>query len=61
MTAVDFPELIATIRLGVDPSIRITYHRVTKKLSQSGFYAKSANYVFSQRITVDVAERTDRG
>ncbi|KAJ7876445.1 hypothetical protein B0H14DRAFT_2568160 [Mycena olivaceomarginata] len=47
--------------LGVDPSIRITYHRVTKKLSQSGFYTQSANYVFSQRITVDVAERTDRG
>jgi hypothetical protein len=48
----EFPELIVTIRLSVDPSIRITYHRVTKKLSQSGFYTKSANYVFSQRITI---------
>jgi REP element-mobilizing transposase RayT len=55
----EFPDLIVTIRLSVDLSIRITYHRVTEKLWQSSFYTKSANYVFSQRIRVDVAERTD--
>ncbi|KAJ7876465.1 hypothetical protein B0H14DRAFT_3130404 [Mycena olivaceomarginata] len=41
----------STARSASAPSIRIIYHRVTNKLSQSGFYAKSANYVFSQRIT----------
>ncbi|KAJ7644805.1 hypothetical protein FB45DRAFT_898710 [Roridomyces roridus] len=38
--------------LGIDTSIRITYHPLIKKLSHSGFYNKSANYVFSQRIAV---------
>ncbi|TDL26898.1 hypothetical protein BD410DRAFT_782988 [Rickenella mellea] len=38
--------------LGVDPSIRVTYHPRSKRVSQSGFYRATANHVFSQRITI---------
>ncbi|KAJ6588623.1 hypothetical protein B0H19DRAFT_923139 [Mycena capillaripes] len=38
--------------LGLDPSIRITYHPIIKKISQSGFYKKSATHGFVQRITL---------
>ncbi|KAJ7789986.1 hypothetical protein B0H14DRAFT_2396871 [Mycena olivaceomarginata] len=38
--------------LGLDPSIRIIYPATIKKLSQSGFYKKSATRSFTQRITV---------
>ncbi|KAJ7456134.1 hypothetical protein FB451DRAFT_1183919 [Mycena latifolia] len=36
----------------VDPSVRITYHPVIKKLSRSGFYTKSGNHVVSQCLMV---------
>lgn len=36
----------------LDPSIRVTYHPLVKKVSHTGFYSKISNHVFSQRITV---------
>jgi hypothetical protein len=30
----------------------VTYHPLVKKISQSGFYNKAANHIFSQRITI---------
>ncbi|KDQ13207.1 hypothetical protein BOTBODRAFT_175812 [Botryobasidium botryosum FD-172 SS1] len=38
--------------LGVDPSIRITYHPRTKKTAKSGLYNKTQTHSYSQRITV---------
>ncbi|KAF5314549.1 hypothetical protein D9611_007229 [Ephemerocybe angulata] len=38
--------------LGPDPSIRITYHPLVKKISQTGFLTKSIKYGFSRRITM---------
>ncbi|RDB15251.1 Protein F37C4.5 [Hypsizygus marmoreus] len=38
--------------LGVDPSIRITYHQRTIKASRKGFYSKSNNKMYSQQITI---------
>jgi hypothetical protein len=44
------PYIVPPCRL--DPSIRITYHPRVKKVSQSGFYSKTSNHVYSQQITV---------
>ncbi|PPQ69929.1 hypothetical protein CVT26_013254 [Gymnopilus dilepis] len=38
--------------LGVDPSIRVTYHPEIKKVGETGFYNKSIKHTYSQRITV---------
>ncbi|KAF8961396.1 hypothetical protein BDZ97DRAFT_1759956 [Flammula alnicola] len=38
--------------LGLDPSIRITYHSSPSKVSESGFYAKSRTHASTQRITI---------
>ncbi|TEB18300.1 hypothetical protein FA13DRAFT_1746206 [Coprinellus micaceus] len=38
--------------LGLDPSVRVTYHPISKKASQTGLLSKTANYVFTQRMTL---------
>ncbi|KAJ8519108.1 hypothetical protein ONZ45_g3933 [Pleurotus djamor] len=38
--------------LGPDPSIRVTYHPLSKKLTEGGFYSKHFSRVFTQQITV---------
>ncbi|KAF8901316.1 hypothetical protein CPB84DRAFT_1679836 [Gymnopilus junonius] len=38
--------------LGIDPSIRIVYHARDAKAAKSGFYTKSSNITYSQRITI---------
>ncbi len=46
------PQEVFDCPLGLDPTVRITYHPQSKKKSQTGFYNKSSVHVYSQRITV---------
>ncbi|KAF4622099.1 hypothetical protein D9613_009539 [Agrocybe pediades] len=46
------PKEVLLCALGVDPSIRVTYHSRTAHVSEAGFYNKSKKHSFSQRITV---------
>ncbi|KAL0567781.1 hypothetical protein V5O48_014218 [Marasmius crinis-equi] len=45
--------------LGLDQSVRITYHPVSKKSTTSGLYSKSTSYVYIQRLTVHNTKTID--
>lgn len=40
------------IHTSLDPSVRVTYHPLSRKVSQTGLLSKSVNYVFTQRMTL---------
>ncbi|KAJ2921389.1 hypothetical protein H1R20_g15700, partial [Candolleomyces eurysporus] len=46
------PEEKFECALGIDPAIRITYHPLAKKLSQSGLLSKSKVYSYTRRFTI---------
>ncbi|KAG6898902.1 hypothetical protein C0993_002979 [Termitomyces sp. T159_Od127] len=46
------PEESFDCPLGLDPSIRVTYHPLSKKQSKSGFYTKTRTHVYTQTVTV---------
>ncbi|KAF5360523.1 hypothetical protein D9756_004506 [Leucocoprinus leucothites] len=46
------PEETFDCPLGLDPSVRITYHPRSKKTTRTGFYNKITTHVYIQRITV---------
>ncbi|KAL0570837.1 hypothetical protein V5O48_011120 [Marasmius crinis-equi] len=45
--------------LGLDQSVRITYHPISKKSTTSGLYIKSTSYVYIQRLTVHNTKTID--
>jgi hypothetical protein len=46
------PDIKSYLAHSLDSSIRVTYHPRAKKVSQFGFYTKSFNQFYSQRITI---------
>ncbi|KAG6887828.1 hypothetical protein C0992_010561 [Termitomyces sp. T32_za158] len=46
------PEESFNCPLGLDPSIRVTYHPISKTRSESGFYTKTTTHVYTQNVTV---------
>ncbi|KAG6872120.1 hypothetical protein C0995_012774 [Termitomyces sp. Mi166 len=46
------PEESFDCPLGLDPSIRVTYHPLSKKRSKTGFYTKTITHVYTQTVTV---------
>ncbi|KAJ8519109.1 hypothetical protein ONZ45_g3932 [Pleurotus djamor] len=44
--------------LGPDPSVRVTYHPLSKKLTESGFYSKHFSRLFTQQITIHNTKTT---
>ncbi|KAL0946274.1 hypothetical protein HGRIS_012526 [Hohenbuehelia grisea] len=47
--------------LGLDSAVRITYHPLSKKAGQSGFYSKSSTRSYTQRVTVHNTKSTAIG
>lgn len=45
----------------IDPTIRVTYHPLIKKATQSGFYNRSSVKSYTQRITVHNAKASASG
>ncbi|KAF9448781.1 hypothetical protein P691DRAFT_775153 [Macrolepiota fuliginosa MF-IS2] len=52
------PEESFECPLGLDSSVRVTYHPRTRKTSRSGFYSKITTQVYTQHITVNNTKTT---